>query len=275
LNFTTDDVQAVATILRRAAEAEILPRFRNLSEGAIRQKSSARDLVTDADEAAERMIEADLLERFPHAIIVGEEGTERDKSKLFAIADAPLAFIVDPVDGTKNFSSGLTLFGSMVAVTMEGEVVAGIIYDPVGGDWAIAVRGEGAWIQRADGSRSALRVAEPVPLTEMEGCASWFAMPEPMRSAFPARLSRVAIASSYRCAAQEYRLAAAGHIHFLLYSKLWPWDHAAGWLLHQEAGGYAARFDGTPYRPSDLDGGLLLAPDRASWEALHASLLRD
>ena len=46
-----------------------------------------------------------------------------------------------------------------------------------------------------------------------------------------------------------------------------PWDHAAGWLLHREAGGYSAHFDGTPYRPTDLSGGLICAPDEASWRA--------
>ena len=50
-------------------------------------------------------------------------------------------------------------------------------------------------------------------------------------------------------------------------------DHAPGWLLHQEAGGYSARFDGTPYSPAITSGGLICAPDRASWQALHEALL--
>jgi fructose-1,6-bisphosphatase/inositol monophosphatase family enzyme len=60
-----------------------------------------------------------------------------------------------------------------------------------------------------------------------------------------------------------------------MYHRLLPWDHAPGWLLHQEAGGYSAQFDGTDYTPARTDGGLICAPDRAAWEAVHAALLGD
>lgn len=151
--FSTRDALAVDQLLREAARVEILPRFRNLSAHEIRQKSSPTDLVTDADEAAERMIGEGLRRAFPHAVLVGEEATERDPSLLGRLADAELAFLIDPVDGTKNFASGLPLFGVMVAAVMRGEVVAGMIHDPMGDDTAIAVRGEGAWIERQGGER--------------------------------------------------------------------------------------------------------------------------
>jgi fructose-1,6-bisphosphatase/inositol monophosphatase family enzyme len=59
----------------------------------------------------------------------------------------------------------------------------------------------------------------------------------------------------------------------LLYNKLMPWDHAAGWLLHREAGGYSAHFDGTPYQVSHLTGGLICAPDEVSWNLVRAAML--
>ncbi len=65
---------------------------------------------------------------------------------------------------------------------------------------------------------------------------------------------------------------ASGHAHFIVYNKLMPWDHLAGCLIHAEAGGYSARFDGSAYRPGHLDGGLLVAPDRASWNELRKVL---
>jgi len=68
-------------------------------------------------------------------------------------------------------------------------------------------------------------------------------------------------------------VVAAGHLHFLLFNRLYPWDHAPGWLLHHEAGGYAAAFDASPYRPTRFDGGLIAAPDQASWQALRDALL--
>ena len=272
--FSTRDAGTVDRLLREAARVEIMPRFRNLSAHEVRQKSSPMDLVTDADEAAERMIAKGLLQAFPHAVLVGEEATEKDPSLLTTLADADLAFVIDPVDGTKNFASGLPLFGVMVAAIMRGEVVAGLIHDPLGDDTAIAVRGEGAWIERPGGSRTDLRVAPPAPVREMAGCASWHHMPEPMRSTVAANLAGFGGAACYRCAAHEYRMTAAGHSHFLVYAKLMPWDHAAGWLLHREAGGYSARFDGSAYLPTTHEGGIICAPDRDSWQAVHETLFR-
>ena len=260
-------------ILARAARAEILPRFRALTADQVRQKSSAIDIVTEADEAAEAMITAELKAAFPKAVVVGEEATHRDPDLLQAIASAELAFIVDPVDGTKNFASGLPLFGVMAAATVRGEVVAGVIHDPICHDFAYAVRDGGAWLESEDGKRTPLRVAPSVPVGEMEGYLSTTFLPQPLRNTVNGNLSRLASSASLRCAAHEYRLAASGHCHLLLYNKLMPWDHAAGWLLHREAGGYSAHFDGTPYRPSHFSGGLIYAPDEASWHAAREALL--
>jgi len=263
----------VADILAAAARTEIMPRFRNLDDGAIRQKTSAIDLVTDADEAAEKAITADLHAAFPAAVVVGEEATARDASLLERYAEAELAVIVDPIDGTRNFASGLPLFGVMAGVVMRGEVVAGIIHDPVGGDTAIARRGEGAWIERPDRGRVALKVAAPVPLARMEGLVATTFIPPPLRAIVGSNLAKLAAVANYRCAAHEYRLAAGGHVHLLLYNKLMPWDHAAGWLLHREAGGFSAHFDGSEYKPTHVTGGLICAPDQQSWELARDALL--
>jgi fructose-1,6-bisphosphatase/inositol monophosphatase family enzyme len=265
----------VASLLRQAARAEILPRFRRLGADAVRAKSGPLDLVTDADEAAERVIEAGLAARFPGCLVVGEEGAAADPALLARLGEADLAFVVDPVDGTANFAAGLPLFGTMAAAVVRGEVVAGWIHDPLGDDTAVALRGEGAWIEEgATGTaRQDLRVAAPVPIGRMVGVVSWAFMPEPLRSQVPARLPRLAVALGLRCAAHEYRLAAGGHVHALVYNRLLPWDHAAGWLIHREAGGYAARFDGSAYSPLVHAGGLICAPDEASWRAVREALL--
>ena len=264
----------VATLLREAARAEILPRFRRLAQGAVRAKSGPLDLVTDADEAAERIIEAGLARMFPGCVIVGEEAAAADERVLDRIAGADLAFVVDPVDGTANFASGTPLFGCMAAAVVRGEIVAAWIHDPLGDDTAIALRGQGAWIADAEGRHmSDLRVAAPAPPEAMVGAISWSYLKEPLRSRVASRLSRFAGIVGFRCAAHEYRLTAGGHAHLQLYNRLMPWDHAPGWLVHREAGGYSARFDGSAYLPTHRDGGLICAPDRASWEAAHETLL--
>ncbi len=271
--FPFADVQTVVEILRGVARVEIMPRFRGLVPKRTREKSSRQDLVTDADEAAEAAITADLLRAFPGAVVVGEEATEREPSLLDRLADPDLAFVIDPIDGTKNFASNLPLFGVMAAVVRRGEVVAGVILDPVEDDWAVALRGEGAFLERADGRRHDLRVGSAPSLPEMAGVVSWTFFSAELRDRLPARFPRVANASDYRCAAHQYRLLAGGFYDFGLYSKLMPWDHAAGWLLHREAGGYAACLDGRPYAVTRHEGGLLCTPDRESWTMLRDALL--
>jgi fructose-1,6-bisphosphatase/inositol monophosphatase family enzyme len=273
MTFGTAELTVLVEVLRAAARAEILPRFRRLGAGDVRQKTGPLDLVTEADEAAERLITADILRRFTGSVVVGEEAASADPARLALLADADLAFVVDPIDGTANFAAGLPLFGVMAAAVVRGEVVAAAIHDPIGDDTALAVRGEGAWTETPDGGRSELRVAAPVPAEQMTGNVSWRYLPEPQRGVVCANLPRLGGTWDYRCAAHEYRMTAAGHCHFLFFNRLMPWDHAPGWLLHREAGGYSARLDGSDYTPLRTDGGLICAPDRDSWQAVRAALL--
>ncbi len=273
MHFSIPETLQLAELLREAAQTEIMPRFRNLSAGSVRQKTSSYDLVTDADEAAERMIEAELARRYPDALFIGEESVSRDPAVLERLEEAELAFIVDPVDGTLNFASGLPLFGVIAAAVIRGEVVAGVIFDPVADDWAIAVRGSGAWLQRVDGTKEPLQVAAPAALPDMAGNVSWRYLPQDLRPAVPANFWKFAATPDFRCSAHTYRLIAAGHLHFAFASSVMPWDHAAGWLIFREVGGYTAHFDGSPYRPVNRSGGLISAPDRESWQAVRDALL--
>lgn len=274
MNFTRNDLETLSGILADAAAREIMPRFRSLRDGGIREKTSALDLVTDADEAAEWMIRDAIAQAFPQALFVGEESVERDRSLLDRIADADLSIIVDPIDGTSNFAWGLPLFGVMAAVVAKGETIAGLIYDPVCRDWRKALKGEGAWEQDAGGATRGLNVAKPAPVAEMTGTSSWYLMPEPMRSQVAASLAKARATFNYRCAAYEYRLVCEGLVHFGLHYKMMPWDHAAGVLIHAEAGGYSAFLDGTPYRPTRHEGGIISAPDRDSWHLLRNALVQ-
>jgi fructose-1,6-bisphosphatase/inositol monophosphatase family enzyme len=107
----------------------------------------------------------------------------------------------------------------------------------------------------------------------MAGNVSWRYLPEELRPVVTGRLPKVAMAADLRCSAHIYRLIAAGHLHFSFSSSVMPWDHAAGWLIHREAGGYTAHFDGSPYRPANRSGGLISAPDETSWRAVRDALI--
>ncbi len=271
--FTVRQAEELDLLLRAASRTEIMPRFRRLGSDNVREKSGPLDLVTDADEAAEHMITQGLTRLFPGCLVVGEEATSRDSALLHKLAYADLAFTVDPIDGTSNYAAGLPLFGCMAAVVMRGEVVAAVIHDPVVNSSSLAVRGEGAWECSSDNTRTSLRVAAPVPLAQMTGTASWRYMPPQLRGGVLKNLFKVAQTWDFRCAAHEHRMLAAGHCHFLMFNRLMPWDHLPGALIHREAGGYSARFDGSAYVPGTIDGGLLCAPDLESFEHLRRELL--
>ncbi len=271
--FTLAQLQTLSDILAEASRVEIMPRFRQLGDGMIRSKTGPLDLVTDADEAAERLITSRLRAAFPGCVVIGEEAASADASVLDGLMQADLAFVVDPVDGTSNFANGLSLFACMAAVFVRGEVVGSAIFDPVGRDCAMALRGEGAWMQREDGTRRDLRVAPAVPLAEMNGGVGWRFLPKEQSARVAANLPKVAGSFMYRCAGQEYRLLAGGGCHYLFFGRLYPWDHAPGWLLHREAGGYCRQFDGSQYRADNIYGGLICTPDEASYLALREALL--
>ncbi len=268
MTFDVAELHELAQLLRAAARAEIMPRFRHLGPADIRTKSSPTDLVTAADEAAERLITQGLHRLFPGCLVVGEEAAAADAGLLDQLPGAELAFTVDPVDGTANYAAGLPLFGVMAAALVRGQVVGAVIHDPVVDELSLALAGQGAWRETPDGEHSRLHVAPPVPTAQMTGSASWRYMRPELRARVLQGLPQLGTSWDHRCAAHEYRMLAGGFSHFVVFNRLMPWDHLPGWLLHQEAGGFSAQFDGSPYRPGQVRGGLVCTPDEASYAAL-------
>jgi fructose-1,6-bisphosphatase/inositol monophosphatase family enzyme len=273
MTLSDTDLDFLVATVAEAGVTEIMPRFRNLSPSDISEKTSVVDLVTEADIRAEKRITAALRARFPMAHIVGEEAYEADRSVIPALVDAPLAFVIDPIDGTFNYAAGFPAFGTLLAVTVKGETVAGIIHDPVMGDTIVSVKGAGATLKRKAGSGVKLCVAKPVDLSQMVGVFSWGHSFEERRPIIAANMTKAKMAIALNCSAHEYWLVSSGKLHFIGHEKLMPWDHLAGVLTHQEAGGYTAKFDGTPYRPGDLTGGILSAPDKESWKMLRREIV--
>lgn len=258
--------------MRDAAQEEILPRFRAVTADAIRAKSSADDIVTDADIAAERLLSRRLGERFPGIAIVGEEAVSEDASILSRLADSELAAVIDPIDGTWHFAHGMPLFGSILAIISGGQTIAGFIHYPVTGDFIVARPGEGAWHIGTEGTKTRLAVAAPTPIHEMHGFVPLHMFEPELQAHLAPRVLRFLRTTTWRCSAFEYRMLATGAMSFCLNDSLQAWDHAAGVLIHAEAGGYAAVTTGDKYRPTMTQGLLLTAPDEATWKAIHQAL---
>ncbi len=252
------DLDRVARIIREVAEAEILPRFRKLEAHQAWEKRPG-SVVTVADQEAEKRLEAALLGLAPNAVALGEEAAESDSSIFERLLDDAPVWIIDPVDGTKNFAAGRPQFAVIVAYVVSGATLAGWIHDPVANTTVMAAAGAGA----RTGDGEALRAASPAPIAELIGVLG------PRLTRHKPFSGRFAEISNSKSCGIDYARLAAGEIHFAYYRGLKPWDHAAGALLHREAGGFNACLDGRPYRSCERGvGGLLLAPDRELWQAI-------
>ena len=274
MNAVSDDTLAgLMQDMRETAEAEILPRFGAITADAIRTKSAPDDLVTDADIGAERVLGEKLSRRLPGIVIVGEEAVSEDRGVLNRVGLADLVAIVDPVDGTWNFAHGVPLFGSILALVSGGQTIAGLIHYPVTGDFIVARPGKGAWHVAPDGAQTRLAVAPPTPIEDMHGFIPLHMYSLEFQAELAPRVLRFSKTTTWRCSAFEYRMLATGAMSFSVNAGLSPWDHAAGVLIHVEAGGYAALLSGEKYRPTMTEGELLLAPDEACWLKIRSALL--
>ena len=257
---------AVAALMRDAATRAILPRWQTLTADQIDDKA-ADDVVTIADKEAELILAEGLAKILPEATIVGEEAAFADPALLERLGDT-LCWIVDPLDGTNNFARGEPPFGVMVALAEAGETVAGWIYDPLSGRLIHAHRSGGAWLGE---ERIAARStgAEP-PIAAI----SLVFMDQAKRAAMKQQIaSHYTLVDIPRCAAEQYPRLVLGVNDCSIFERTLAWDHAAGVLFVNEAGGMAARPDGRAYRVDEAHlPGLIGAASPALWQGLAARL---
>ncbi len=258
MTLTDETEAALIEVVRAAAKAEILPRFRRLAASDVAAKTGPEDLVTEADLNAEAAISAGVRTLLPDALIVGEEAVEARPTLLDGIADAPLSVIIDPVDGTWNFAKGLATFGVILAVASKGETVFGLLYDPIVDDWIAARRGGGTWYASPDHAPQRLSFAG-IPDGDLTGFLSLFNYPREKRLRLADDMPGFRRIWSVRCSCHEYRTLVTGGADFSVSNALKPWDHAAGALAVVEAGGAVELLDGRAYRASITSGSYLVA----------------
>ncbi|MGE0733269.1 MAG: inositol monophosphatase [Alphaproteobacteria bacterium] len=257
--------EKVSSLLVEAAATEILPRFRALQAHDVQEKSGPNDLVTAADLASEAFLTPRLRELIPGSLVVGEEAVSADANVLNRLLRDDYVWIIDPVDGTYNFVHGDPGFGVIVALLKNGVTVGGWMHAPVEGGNMAAEKGAGAF---ENGVR--LHVAKPGPIREMRSVLYVGAERSPaLYQRIKQVKNEIGPRSHRRCAAMEYFGLARGQIHYAIFNKLLPWDHAAGAHIVEEAGGYLRCMDGDSYVPAGRESPLLVAPDAATWHTLH------
>ena len=213
--------------------------------GEIAEKSRRADLVTDADRESESIIVARLRMEYRAATILAEESGAHSGSKAER-------WLVDPLDGTTNFTHGYPLFCVSIAYERAGELVAAVIFAPAMNEWFVAERGAGARlndrpiaVSTLDRLRDALTCTgfHPADFERNEEC-------------FRAVSHRAQAVRRDGSAALDLAYVACGRFDGFWEFDLSPWDVAAGTLLVREAGGVVTRADGSP---ATLDARSILA----------------
>jgi len=235
--LTDSEIEAFYAVAVGAAEeagAILLERF---GKAKVEYKGEI-DLVTDADRASEKRIIEIISEAFPEHGIYAEESGER-------ASKAQVRWLVDPIDGTTNYAHGFPLFAVSIAVEVEGQIVVGVVYNPVYQEKYTAIRGRGAWLNgerirvsaTAELDKSMLVTGFPYHVrTSADNNMDHF-INFTMRSRAVRRLGSAALDLAY---------VARGALEGYWEAHLNPWDLAAGWLLVEEAGGKVTDLRGRP-----------------------------
>ncbi len=269
--------ETVDGILREAARTIVLPHFRNLASADVKTKTGPNDFVTVADERCEAFLRKALTEALPGSVTIGEEAAAADPAVLDRLGRPGDVWIIDPIDGTWNYAHDNHRFATIVALVRDGITVCGYIHLPCRDETYVAGLGQGAL-----GASGALRLPEPAAFGAMTG-ALYVG-----KSRAPAMFERIKTLRSRgrlgprrfaRCAAWEYIAMLTGRAHYAVFTRLLPWDHAAGILMIAEAGGCYGYVDGAPqsgpWRPVERDVPFLLAPDAASWLLIRDTLTEE
>ncbi|MDH6547732.1 inositol monophosphatase family protein [Streptomyces sp. SAI-041] len=263
LDRHTGDVEEA---VRKAAAAEVMPRFRRLAAHEVDQKAGPHDLVTDADRLAEQYLTEVLGTLLPGSVVVGEEAVHANPASYEALKGDNPVWIVDPVDGTRQFVHGDPGFCILVALARRGVLLASWTYAPAREQLATAIRGRGAFL---DGER--LHSGVPDPGRDLQVATSHpdYTTEEQKRSLLGLWTDGVA-PRPCGSAGLEYLAVARGESDAVAFNWEAAWDHAAGLLLVEEAGGAHLTLTGEPF---SIQGGNTL-PFTAARDAATARRVR-
>ena len=203
-------------------------------------KSVKGDIVTEVDLMSEAYIILQITKKFPeHNILSEEKGSKNNKSEY--------TWIIDPLDGTRNYSLGIPMFGVTIALAHKNEIVLGVIFDPIHDELYFTQKGKGAYL---NGNK--IRVNNEKEIEDMV-----YGIGGPRQriniKKYSKWMKELAMHSTYirtvGSAVQELSMVGIGRSEASILGGCWPWDVAAGGLLIQEAGGKITKIDGKKWDP--------------------------
>jgi myo-inositol-1(or 4)-monophosphatase len=252
-----DYLQEAVTAARIAGRYQ---KYRFASSLDIEMKGD-KNLVTEVDKESERLIVEHLLSRFPGHDIIAEEGD-------YPTSGSPFRWIIDPVDGTTNYAHGFPWFCSSIGLELDGELIAGVVHNPVHDELFTATKGGGAWL---NGVRLSVSARAPLANALLGTGFPYDCATDPANN-FASFIDFQKSARGIRragAAALDLAYVAAGRLDGFWELKLKAWDVAAGVLLVREAGGVVTTFDGSAY---DIFNGRIVASNSLIHDEMVAML---
>lgn len=217
----------------------------------IKTKSDARDLVTQADVACDHAIRKIIHAAFPdHDILSEELGDDKRTSEY--------TWVIDPIDGTINFTMGEPIFGVSIGLLHNGKPVLGAISLPAIGERYWAEAGRGAWVQRNGKAKRRCKVSSVARMQDAR-FSTGFNVTRLSRKRFLGKFATLtleaAVARIHFCAVFDFMNIARGGMDFYINYDINLWDYAAAWCIVQEAGGHMLDINGKKLqgenRPTD------------------------
>ncbi len=240
------DIQKISTMLIEHCNEYIMPLYKNLNEAQIHKKGKNNDIVTDADENMERQLSLNLTQYLKNSQILGEETYAKSPETAENLKSDNYIWVIDPLDGTRNFINGKKEFCSMLALVKNAEVQAAWIYTPLQEQMIMAEKN--CELTDQNGSVIDLKKVETIETENMVGQINFGMVGESRR----ANLQHLA-ERHYKnldkvfCVGYDFSGLCLNQRHFSAYRYLWWWDHIPGVFLLQQAGGSIKQVGGEDY----------------------------
>lgn len=227
-------LEQLEALVKQHANEQIMPRYNQVAYSLKKDGS----LVTEADSAMQQVMIESLITHWPDYVVLGEEMSETEQQAQLD-SDAAGLWILDPLDGTSNFASGIPVFSVSIALVINSEVVLGLIYDPNRDETFSAIKGEGAWLN----GQSLKSHSERELLNQCTAQIDFKRLTPEMRVCL-CREHPYASQRNFGSGALDWCWLAAGRSQVYIHGGQKLWDYAAGQLILSEAGGLAKTFAG-------------------------------
>jgi fructose-1,6-bisphosphatase/inositol monophosphatase family enzyme len=230
-------LEYITSILVDVNDKIILYYFNNLSPNDINTKTASDDFVSVADKKSEDFITNKLFKFLDITKIIGEESAFINKENYLSLLNEPLLWVIDPIDGTKNYIKGNRNFCSMISLVQDNYPIASFIYQPLERELIYAFKGHGSYKLNVNTKISTKLKIEINPRTEIIGSGGTKGIPDDFRKSILFNLRTYTKRLFIGSAGVETVMMATNKIQFIFHGRVTPWDHSPFHLITKEAGG--------------------------------------